>query len=53
MKGPIIETPTGDGEPLYSLNPQIFAFARELEEELGRKPTLEEVADLWKQAGQN
>jgi hypothetical protein len=36
------------GETVFTINPKIAAFRRELEQQLGRRPTLEETAAAWK-----
>jgi hypothetical protein len=38
-----------DEETAYTINPKILAFARLLEHQLGRRPTLHETAMAWKE----
>jgi hypothetical protein len=44
----IEETTSDDGERIYGLHPAVRELVAELEQKLGRRPTLEETAKAWR-----
>jgi hypothetical protein len=44
----VYEHRLADGSTVLTIDPEIAAFRRKLEQKLGRGPTLEETAAVWK-----